>query len=63
MDASVPTHVVTRAFMGPGDRQLARGEKVSAEGWRNVRALESQRYLRPVGPLDMAPPAPRKGKE
>ncbi len=54
-----PTHVVLRAFEGPGGR-LETGALVAADGWKNVRPLESLRYIRPLGPADLAKPARKK---
>ena len=61
-----PTHVVLRSFSGPEGRAMTRGERVRAEDWRNVRALEGLRYLRPISAADLleaAEKTPKKGKE
>jgi hypothetical protein len=40
------THVVLRAFPGPGSLELKQGTLVDARDWRNVDALVQARYLR-----------------
>jgi hypothetical protein len=53
------THVVTRAFQGPGSRQLAPGSEVDASGWRNADRLVALRYLRPIEQPATPIPTPR----
>lgn len=57
---ATPTHVVLRPFDGPEGRIMNQGERVRAEDWRNVRALESQRYLRPLLAADLLADAEKK---
>lgn len=47
------THEVLRPFPCDG-RTLKRGDRVAASGWRTIRLLEEQRYVRPLLPADLA---------
>lgn len=52
------THVVVRAFPGPGGI-LPRGTEVDASGWRNAEMLTKHRFIQPIGKavLPIATPA------
>lgn len=55
---ATPTHLVLRPFPGPGGHRFTPPERVAADDWKNLAALENQRYLRRLGPADV--PAPTK---
>ena len=52
------THVVVRAFPGPGG-PLKPGDEVPASDWRNTASLVRRRYLRPIEKPAQAIPTPR----
>lgn len=40
------THVVVKAFGGPGEARFIPGQVVDAAAWPNARSLVAARYLR-----------------
>jgi len=40
------THVVVKAFGGPGDARYVPGQVVDAAAWPNARSLTAARYIR-----------------
>jgi len=49
------THVVVKAFGGPGGTQFVPGQVVDATAWPNTRALIQSRYLRARTVAEVAP--------
>lgn len=60
-------HIVCRP-LPMGDTVLDTGTEVEADGWRNLRKLIDQRYLRPLTINEVlerqaSSPAPKHGRE
>lgn len=49
-----PTHVVLRPFKATSPVELKVGQPVDASAWPNTGLLESQGYLRPMRPGELA---------
>jgi hypothetical protein len=57
---ATPTHVILRPFPGPEGRRFKPNERVEAAEWKNRGTLENLRYIRALGPQDVAPAQQQK---